>query len=1821
MAEIIFQRRKVATILAPPDPLIILLVISLVQFVIGQVINRAPHFVPQTGDMSRFSLSEDTPVGTPVYHLKGIDPDGGQLRYSISGQYFSVDSQTGVVTLARSLDREEQDALEVIISITDEGIANTEPNTISLRRVIPVKDVNDNPPVFHNRPYILNISEATPVGSEIEVYPRILVTDRDEGVNAKIRVTCSTKEKGSDNEACSTFNIITDMISPNEYEVRLFLNHQLDFESRSAYVISLEAMDQSDRPLRAMASVAATVRDVQDQPPMFLNAPFSATVPENTPPNTSIMDIIAKDGDTADPRPVLLTLEGDIQQYFKLVPEKPIGRATLVTTDIPIDRESDVVIQNGGVYTFSVKATELINNEVPSDYTVTTVTIIVTDVDDHVPEFNKEVFDISIPENIENGSPIPGLSIYVEDDDIGQNSKYDLRLVDVFNSEGVFSISTDHGEGRTPISIKVKDSSRLDYDVDNDEKRIFSFDIVTSVDGQDLSSARVNIKLLDMNDNSPIFDEPSYKFNVLENATTGTKIGDVHASDKDYGIFGEIEYTLTGFGSNLFKTDRNKGGVYVGQMLDYEKQKSYSLTLIAKDGGGKGSAASIYVDVIDVNDNAPIFEASEYSRTIRDGATSFEPQLIVRATDADGPSQGDGRVKYTLESDNSITHKGNVFTVDEDTGEITIVDKVETMDTPRGQYELVIRATDYGTPPMHNETRVYIRVGVPGNQRPTFKGNYHHYKYTVTQRNPDSNEDFTFDLNPMNYKASIREDAKSGQNVTMVVANDPDGLDDLLTYHIVSGSKDNFVINEKTGVITVSNDANLDRDVNTDKYEIIVSAVDSGIPIPETATTTVFVTILDVNDKPPKFNTSETTTYISERTKEGDVVTKMIAYDTDVNSKLKYSLIEPTNAFSKAGVQLKANSPYDYKTLFRIDEDTGEIFVNGSLDYSQASIVILTINVVDVNAEINQENQFAVTEHTIYIQPYADKNPQFTNPGWTSSNPIIYHKIKEEQPIGSTVLVLMAEDPISGHLVSSFKVINSETGLLQVDPFSGQVVLTNHLDYEDLRNPNLTLTVKATSNDGSKHSIAKIIIEIININDNPPIFEKELYKISVLESVVYPEQVLTAKATDADGVLTEEDKLKGYSDIRYTLRGDNSDLFIIDNITGVIQVAPNKTLDRERQSVLRLEIEAIDTPKSAADRLKTTATILIDVLDVDDNSPSFEKPAYTAVVPENVPVGISVINITASDPDEGLGGEIKYDFLDEGEANGLFTIDPGTGEIKTRRDLTGRGRTEPYRLIISATDGGGHSGDTSLLLYIGDVSANDGVPRFIRPADGEVLSVSENATIGSPVFQVVASDPDDPTQPSGQLYYSIQQNNPDAKTFAIDPHSGLITTRQSLDRERKASYTLVLLVSDRGQPPQQSTRIVNIMVTDIDDHKPHFSRNSDDPPLLITTKEEVPIGTIIGKLEAIDEDIGENAAVDYVITTGNDLGLVKLERTNESKALIVSTARLDREAIAKQIITVKCFKLGTTPKLTKHYNRLDPSEIQVLIKLIDIDDHLPQFDTVNMTIGVRLNVPIDTMIASVKAIDKDPDALAIDYKIVNMSFESPIRTRSISNITDVIILNNVTGELKIMKNLIHYADGIFRLDVRANNSGDPERHSDILVEVVVVRERDLLRLVLPGSTRARVNELRDRMSAALAPRGLKMQLHDSVNTAFYGNPGPCFQFRKTDSGEALTPKAMKATIRSLGTEFQEILETFNVHNITSCGVSRTKHSPAQQALLALAGILPLAALIAALVLCCMHSNAKRRARSALLLAREPPPAPPSNISVPTRLYAEPLYTT
>lgn len=171
-----------------------------------------------------------------------------------------------------------------------------------------------------------------------------------------------------------------------------------------------------------------------------------------------------------------------------------------------------------------------------------------------------------------------------------------------------------------------------------------------------MAISRVHVELMDANDHSPEFSQSVYKLSVPEDAEIGTRFGDVFARDYDSGSFGELTYTLRGFGADKFETNLKTGGVSIAKPLDYEAQKSYSLTMEAKDGGGRVSAVNILIELDDVNDNKPVFEQNEYTRTVREGATSFDPQMFVRATDVDGPAQGNGKVTYSISSHNSMTN-------------------------------------------------------------------------------------------------------------------------------------------------------------------------------------------------------------------------------------------------------------------------------------------------------------------------------------------------------------------------------------------------------------------------------------------------------------------------------------------------------------------------------------------------------------------------------------------------------------------------------------------------------------------------------------------------------------------------------------------------------------------------------------------------------------------------------------------------------------------------------------------------------------------------------------------------------------------------------------------------------------------------------------------------------------------------------------------------------------------------------------------------------------------------------------------------------------
>lgn len=519
---------------------------------------------------------------------------------------------------------------------------------------------------------------------------------------------------------------------------------------------------------------------------------------------------------------------------------------------------------------------------------------------------------------------------------------------------------------------------------------------------------------------------------------------------------------------------------------------------------------------------------------------------------------------------------------------------------------------------------------------------------------------------------------------------------------------------------------------------------------------------------------------------------------------------------------------------------------------------------------------------------------------------------------------------------------------------------------------------------------------------------------------------------------------------------------------------------------------------------------------------------------------------------------------------------------------------------VRAQDGGDPAlySDVNLILYIGDVVSNDGVPLFIRPTLEEIAYIAENSTIGSPVFQVVASDPDDPNLPNGRITFRFLEDGnfgKDSSAFKINSDTGLISTRKLLDRETKDSYTLILVAQDLGDPPQQATRVLQVIVNDIDDHKPHFKRNLDSPPIELSVPEEMPVGTKVGVIEAIDEDIGENGMIDYEIVYGNEARLFVVERLENNSAVIKSNGRLDRETAEFHLLTVKCFKHSSKKSdvVPKPYNRQDPSERQVLIKVLDVDDNKPRFKKDNVTLGVRLNVPIDTSLITLEAYDADSGALPVNYNMSKVSFTSLVDpAMSQKEIPSQLSLNARTGELRTTGSMAGYADGFMEMIVSANNSVTPGRETNITVRIFLLRDRDMLKFVFskpPVEVRKTLEDFERAVQQALS-LPISVNVYDTQfyskddNSLDFSSTSSCFQMVGKESYDLDEMRALLTDPKNQ--ELKKVYKAYHVEKVQHCAaiVARADASMTQIWVLAIAVLVGIATIISSCTLCCMHSK-------------------------------------
>ncbi|XP_049711738.1 cadherin-23 isoform X2 [Elephas maximus indicus] len=1497
----------------------------------GQV-NRLPFFTNHFFD-TYLLISEDTPVGSSVTQLLARDMDNDPLVFGVSGEeasrFFAVEPDTGVVWLRQPLDRESKSEFTVEFSVSDhQGVITRKVN-------IQVGDVNDNAPTFHNQPYSVRIPENTPVGTPIFI---VNATDPDLGAGGSVLYSFQPPSQFFTID--SARGIVT-------------VIHELDYETTQAYQLTVNATDQDKtRPLSTLANLAIIITDVQDMDPIFINLPYSTNIYEHSPPGTTVRIITAIDQDKGRPRGIGYTIvSGNTNSIFAL--DYISGALTLNGL---LDRENPLYSHG---FILTVKGTELNDDRTPSDATVTTTfNILVIDINDNAPEFNSSEYSVAITELAQVGFALP-LFIQVVDKDEGLNSMFEVFLVG--NNSHHFIISPTSIQGKADIRIRV--AIPLDYEtVDR-----YDFDLFANESVPDhVGYAKVKITLINENDNRPIFSQPLYNVSLYENATVGTSVLTVLATDNDVGTFGEVNYFFTD-DPDRFSLDKDMGLIMLIAKLDYELIQRFTLTVIARDGGGEETTGRVRINVLDVNDNMPTFQKDAYVGALRENEPSVTQLVRLRATDEDSPPNN--QITYSIVDASAFGSYFDISTY-EGYGVISVSRPLDYEQIPNGLIYLTVMARDAGNPPLNSTVPVTIEVFDENDNPPTFS-------------------------KPA-YFVSVVENIMAGATVLFLNATDLDrsreyGQESII-YSLEGSSQ--FRINARSGEITTT--SLLDREMKAE-YILIVRAVDGGVAHNQkTGIATVNITLLDINDNHPTWKDAPYYINLVEMTPPDSDVTTVVAVDPDLgeNGTLVYSIQPPNKFYSLNSTTGKIRTTH--VMLDRENPDPQEA------EFMRKIIVSVT--------DCGRPPLRATSSATVFVNllDLNDNDPTFQNLPFMA-------EVLEGTPAGVSVYQVVAVDLDEGlnGLVSYRMQVGMPRMDFLINSSSGVVVTTAELDRERIAEYQLRV-VASDAGTPTKSSTSTLTIRVLDVNDETPTFFPALYNVSVSEDVPRDFRVVWLNCTDNDMGLNAE--------LSYFITGGNVDgKFSVGYRDAVVRTVVS--LDRETTAAYTLILEAIDNGPVGKRRTGTT-TVFVTVLDVNDNRPIFLQSSYEASVPEDIPEGHSIVQLKATDADEGEFGRVWYRILHGNHGNN-FRIHVSNGLLMRGPRPLDWEQNSSHVLVVEAYnhDLGPMRSSIRVIVYVEDV--NDEAPVFTQQQYSR-LGLRETAGIGTSVIVVRAMDRD--TGDGGLVNYRIL-SGAEGK-FEIDEGTGLIITVDYLDYETKTSYLINVSATDQAPPFNQGFCSVYITLLNELDEAVQFSNASYEAAIM----ENLALGTEIVRIQAYSID--NLNQITYRFDTYTSAQAKALFKIDAITGVITVKGLVDREKGDLYTLTVVADDGGPKADSTVVY-----------ITVLDENDNSPQFDfTSDLAVSVPEDCSVGQRVATVKA--QDPDAGSNGQVVFSLA------SGNIAGAFEITTTNDSIGEVFVARPLDREELDHYFLKIMASDLGTPPRKKDHILQVTILDIND-----------------------------------------------------------------------------------------------------------------------------------------------------------------------
>ncbi|KAJ8926397.1 hypothetical protein NQ314_021183 [Rhamnusium bicolor] len=907
----------------------------------------------------------------------------------------------------------------------------------------------------------------------------------------------------------------------------------------------------------------------------------------------------------------------------------------------------------------------------------------------------------------------------------------------------------------------------------------------------------VRVVVQDVNDHSPEFKRQAYHATVAENSPIGTWILTPVATDRDIGLNSKIRYSLLGDKVDRFKVDQDTGVVTTAVALDREDIDSYFLTLMAQDCSAtepRATAVNLTINIADENDNSPIFFSTKYEVYISDKTKAGQFVFGARATDDD--ISANSKIVYLLTGE----HAKN-FTINDETGVIKALHDLQKSST--SIFNLEIEAKDGGRIPRKASTELKVFLK-PDHLFPRF-------------------------ATPTRTRFILAENVEEGKVIARFKANSPKkGAVGEVRYAIAGGNiGEALKIDRNTGEVQVAGKG-LDYETSP-QYEVWIEAQDSDNP-PLRSVLQLTINVTDANDNPPIMNSPLYNASVLEEEAPPLLVVKVSATDTDSgeNGQVTYKLLD------------------DFDGAFEIDLETGEIYTNTRLDREDIASYELTVEAID-------QGMPQLSGTATVLVTVLDKNdnpPRFTR--------LFSVNVTENAEIGSFVIRVTSSDQDIGENANATYSFTENPGeKFKIDPISGNVTVVGHLDREQQDE----YILKVAAVDGAWRSETPLTITIQDQNDNAPEFEHSYYSFNFPElqrDIVFVGQVTA----------TDRDKQGPNSVISYSLQ-QPSDLFTVDPASGEIFSKRSlrykyTQLESSPENMYSLTILATDNGKPP---MSSECLVTVNVVDANNNAPSFEQNEYLSPVPEDAVDGQQLLKVVARDElDVGVNAEIEYAIVG-GNGSKHFSVDKMNGWVTVREKVYGVGTV--YNLRIRATDKGIPPQQDEITVTLIVTGENKFNPVFT--ALSYQVIVPENEPLGSTILTVSASDGD--PGPNGMIRYQISAGN-ERKEFGVDPVSGAVTILQPLDFDTIQEYHLNITAEDLGFKPRRTTAMLTITLTDINDNSPIFNQSSYDAYL----SENLPPNSFVYQVIATDIDSPKNAIIQYTISDGPDKDVFVIDK-------------------------------------------------------------------------------------------------------------------------------------------------------------------------------------------------------------------------------------------------------------------------------------------------------------------------------------------------------